>query len=1396
VRNTRDDMAAETGMCHEPDKHGARELAPLTDFQTALWASHRLDRDNTAHNAPLLVEWECELEVGRFERAFADVVRVTDSLRIVFEQSAGEVRQRALDLVSLDLPHRDFSCHEDPRQAALNWMSEIAAEPHALRTTPFRAALARLGERKWIWLLDQHHILTDYSSKSLILSRLDHFYRIGPQEAIPMEKFPEFLTLVPRIREDDDKSPRRYNGETSDLFGERIVTSKDQPDPEMLMHHFSMACPEAESLKGRKELFDRLGAALTGLVAAISAKGRFQIGLVMNRRKRLQAGAYCGPILRTDPLTLSLPDNPTGADVAQEWRRAVQDMKRKHGLATDPLPQDRVVFNFTLDPLPDFNGSRTVEVTHEIAVRRTSDGIRLTARPGSEPGTIRLILLLGPQLARATGGAAVVGRHLLKLIEFLAAEPSSSMSAVDFLDGRSAEMERQLAEAAFSIDPEMPATLVDAFLRKTAAHPDAIAVSEGERRLTYRDLDDVSRKLVAALVKRSVEPGDVVIVGLPRSIDWVVTALAIFRLGAVFCPMDATASEERVHAIIRQTRAALRIATSTEWAPELSVTMQDLLTTGGPEQPDSRPTGADRAYLIFTSGSTGAPKGVVVRHRSLIRFLHWYKGNVGLEASSVFGFTSAPFFDMTLRVFTMFLVGGEIRVYPEEAGRLAVLSAVLEDRASFLVCTPSIAAATLQFPDLPRPSRLKTFSVGGEGFSSLLYAKLRAFLGPEVRIVNNYGPTETTVAVATREISGDPAGSSAGKPFILPVGKAMPNSYFLIVNRDLRPLPPGFVGEICIGGDQLAEGYFEQPAETQRAFIPSLCDADRRLYRTGDLGRLTPDGTLVLLGRADRQIKFNGIRIEPMQVEMALMNHPDVGDAVVALRGDPATLYGWYVSERDVPPAELRQVALKSIQPGMFPTRLIRVGQIPRSPNGKREPASLPDHEETRALPLSSAASRAPEAGDRDIITQTVISIWSDVLQRTTAWDPDVGFDDLGGDSLSAMRMIFEVEHLFGIVLDQVGFAEINSVRTLAAKIRSIKAEGGKARPRNLPAEMSSESDAVINNVLLGVRRLLEMWPGEAVGDSGLIRVLNKAGRKPPLIWCFNDLSEPENLAAVLGADRPLYILRSAHGLIDRQLKESSEVQIAAIYARAIFAAIGRGPVAVGGNCQGARIALMLANTLLQLKMDVATALLVEPAFLVPYPRRVMLLPGTDYSQINPVFSYANPQLGWNRYFRDYRVAMIRGAHGEYFRPENVGSLAELAEGEMDAAFELPSLRAEPSGQTANLTILSVPEQWQAGTLGVVELRLAAMAGCHLVMTEDSGITVSFRWDTDVPLCELPRPASGFPSQRVLRDGESSLERFSIQPPRAPGRYTLIVQLCEEGVGYLGEQARLSVNLT
>jgi hypothetical protein len=342
------------------------------------------------------------------------------------------------------------------------------------------------------------------------------------------------------------------------------------------------------------------------------------------------------------------------------------------------------------------------------------------------------------------------------------------------------------------------------------------------------------------------------------------------------------------------------------------------------------------------------------------------------------------------------------------------------------------------------------------------------------------------------------------------------------------------------------------------------------------------------------------------------------------------------------------------------------------------------------------------------------------------------------------------------------------------------------------------ENDDVVAHLVSGVRRALGTWPGEPVGQSGLIRVLNKSGHKTPLIWCFNDSSEPGPLAAALGTEQPLLILRSAHGLIDPDLKEQCEVHLSSIYAHTVFADTGAARLSVGGNCQGSRIALMLANTLLQLKADVMSVFVVEPAFMIPYSRRVMLMPGSKYSEINPIFRYANPQLAWRRYFRDYRVAAIQGGHGEYFGAENVGSLAEIISSELDAALKLPRLRLDEkhSAVDVEIKVTGRPEHWRAGAVGLVELQLTGGSGGELVVGEETGITVSFRWDCPLPFQDVFRPSSGFPSRRLLRPGEVWLERFSVQAPALMGRYTLVVQLCQEGVSYFGGQARVSVDLS
>lgn len=233
----------------------ASEPALLTAFQTALWASHRLEPENTGHNAPLLVEWNCEIDVERFGHAFSEVVRTTDSLRIVFGQTDGEVFQTALDAVSSGMVWRDFADNADPKGAAIAWMADIAEQPHDLAIVPFRTALARLGDQSWMWLLDQHHILTDYSSMSLILSRLDRFYRLGSGDADPVEAHPRFIPLVHHIREEDDKrAAPQMKGETSDIFSERLITTSVQPDTGTLVHQFCLASKDSGSLRARKEI--------------------------------------------------------------------------------------------------------------------------------------------------------------------------------------------------------------------------------------------------------------------------------------------------------------------------------------------------------------------------------------------------------------------------------------------------------------------------------------------------------------------------------------------------------------------------------------------------------------------------------------------------------------------------------------------------------------------------------------------------------------------------------------------------------------------------------------------------------------------------------------------------------------------------------------------------------------------------------------------------------------------------------------------------------------------------------------------------------------------------------------------------------------------------------------
>ncbi|MEU3456523.1 amino acid adenylation domain-containing protein [Micromonospora sp. NPDC006766] len=576
--------------------------------------------------------------------------------------------------------------------------------------------------------------------------------------------------------------------------------------------------------------------------------------------------------------------------------------------------------------------------------------------------------------------------------------------------------------------PYPEATLVELITEQAARTPDAVAVRQWEDVLSYRQLVERAGWLAAVLREQGVGPETRVGICASRRPELVVTVLGVLIAGGCYVPLDAGGPRRRMLDVVDDAGLSVVVGDLAEatfaGVPGIRAVSPPTGAPAGP--PPHRPvTPDDVVYVLFTSGSTGRPKGVLNTHRNLVQFVTGLAAVTAADAEvRTFGVSSLGFDVAAIDLFLPLTVGGSVQLVGDEdrsdPARMQRFLAAHEANYGFI--TPTVLA-------LLDPDAVPSWQVvlcGGEAVP----AELAARWAPGRRFFDAYGPTEATVLALVDEVTGVPADP-------MPIGVPMPNGRAYVVDADFRPVPPGQTGELLLGGPGLATGYLNRPALTAERFVPDPYsgEAGARLYRTGDLVRQAPDGRIVYLGRADRQVKVRGQRIELGEIEAVLAGHPGVDAAAVeAVPGPLGPELVGFLTPADAPDdEEVRRYAATRLTTAMLPARLFRLAQLPVSPvSGKLDRAALRELA-VAGRPAAPASASEPD----DPLGRALSRIWSRLLGGV----PGQGTDFLaaGGNSVAAMRLVAAVRAELG---RDVEARHVFASRTFGAFAERVRAAG------------------------------------------------------------------------------------------------------------------------------------------------------------------------------------------------------------------------------------------------------------------------------------------------------------------------------------------------------------------
>lgn len=704
--------------------------------------------------------------------------------------------------------------------------------------------------------------------------------------------------------------------------------------------------------------------------------------------------------------------------------------------------------------------------------------------------------------------------------------------------------------------------LPELFLDQARSRPQAPAIVAGHDEITYGELEHSARRIASALTARGIGVESVVGVLVPPGPEMVAALLAIWLAGGCYVPLDPLAPGDRLRRVVESSgaRAVLTGDWQPQWDPGLpqdvaTYRVDQLVSHDSADAPSRATTARQAAYMLFTSGSTGEPKGVVVEHEGIANRVRWGVRALGLGPDDrVLQKTPLTFDAAGWEIFAPLICGAPVTFGRAGAGRDAaeLVASIRERRVTVLQAVPSLLRLLAAEPDLERCESLRLICSAGEPLHAELCTRIVERV--DVEIWNTYGPTECSIDVLAARFD------RAQRSGPVPIGRPIDGMHYVLMPPDDAPAEDGAPRELYVGGPGVARGYHRDAARTAERFLPAPSGLPgSRLYRTGDLVRVLPDGALEFVGRADAQVKINGVRIEPGEVEAALETHPDVVEAAVRAVEDPRgvpRLAAWAVVSAGGAPDRLVRYLRDRLPPTLIPAVITELDTLPRTSSGKTDRSRLPEPDWTRAA--AHVRSAMPVTAEERI----VLAAWRRVLGADR-----IGLDDdffgLGGHSLLMTQLAAEIADASGLILD---FRELHYATTAREQARLL-AVAVEAKPidrlpagSRLPLSHAQERFWVMDRAHPGSREHLVpifVWLSQDVPDKTVEEALTRlTARHDVLRTRF--LMDAEGLAAVVEptAHVPLRTFETTTaqvgGIVAAQLTEGFDLREAPMLRAAL----------------------------------------------------------------------------------------------------------------------------------------------------------------------------------------------------------------------------------------------------
>lgn len=1117
---------------------GPKEQYPVSSSQKRLYIIDYLEKKSTKYNLPQALIIQGKLDIQRVEKCYRKLLERHELLRTTFHRSGNEIVQKVHKNGITDFYVTQVA------EAELDYCIREFIRPFSLHELPLlRAAIIKLGPDYNCFLLDVHHIISDGYTLDLIFEELLRLYDGAglPAQAIQYKDYAcwqakeltqnsmtlhkqywqnRFANIPPSLELSADFPRGQRQGAAGSMFHGKIP-----PEVARKVRQF-------ERMAGVTEYMFLLSC-LNILMSRVSGQQEIVVGSPVEVRDKPEIAHIPGNFINVVAIKTDVKPDLAFVDYLSSVKKDVlndfehKDFPFEELISELNLPRDMGYNPLFGVMLAVHNNKKKIQISSGIKayyydIPENDVKYDLTFNVTDIDGEIHFYIEFCTDYYRESSVRRIFDQYI-NIMEQAIGKPERYLGDFQLLS----EWDRNRILFDFNYtetDYNRDKLYYDLFEQQASMVPDRIALVAGDEALTYHQLKEKAGRIAGMLISLGLGRGGTAAVCMNRNADMIAAVLGVLKAGGAYIPLDPDYPKERLQYILEDSSTKLLLTDEVDRLQlEFSGRIVDISEVGRYEavQAESINLSEDPAYIIYTSGSTGKPKGVVVSHRALNNFCIGVNQKIPFDEASVILCCTTISFDIFVLESLLPLVYGSRIVLADvkqQMDRKALCSLIINQGVNMLQMVPTRLQSILSAEKAAEMfSGIRYVMIGGEEFGSeLVEALKKSYHG---RIFNMYGPTETTVWSTIKELTHETE---------ITIGCPISNTQIYILDEKFCPVPIGMEGDLYIGGDGVANGYFHNPELSRERFIPNPFTGIGRIYKTGDRAQWMENGEIKYKGRSDFQVKIGGYRIECGEIEHAMLTYPLISQAAVTKIGTytDACLCGYFTAYQAVDSNSLREYISRKLPHYMVPHMFCQLDKLPLTPNRKID---------RKSLPVPQKGGQGDKVETVSQTEKTIAAIWEDVLGIPTAGATD-NFFDLGGNSLLLMEMHSRLDEHYPGRVDITDIFANPTIRRIAGfiELRDRRDRGNGIKLIELPDEFYSESR------LERAGELFRINLSEIV--TGVLHLIARDYNTSPAVilaamylYMLSLVSKDKNIAlwAAFAVDQELFCMRDDFGKYD-----------------------------------------------------------------------------------------------------------------------------------------------------------------------------------------------------------------------------------------------------------------------